>query len=54
MSTAAPADALPQSGNGQPALLDRLRAQPRLPLIIGGEALVAAAAAFMLWSHGPQ
>jgi len=54
MSTAAPADALPQSGNGQPALLDRLRAQPRLPLIIGGAALVAAAAAFMLWSRGPE
>ncbi|BEP40760.1 flagellar basal-body MS-ring/collar protein FliF [Variovorax sp. V15] len=54
MSTAAPADALPQSGDGQPALLDRLRAQPRLPLIIGGAALVAAAAAFMLWSRGPE
>lgn len=54
MSTAAPAGALPAAGNGQPALLDRMRAQPRLPLIIGGAALVAAAAAFMLWSRGPD
>jgi flagellar M-ring protein FliF len=54
MSTAAPAGALPQAGDGQPPLLERLRAQPRLPLIIGGAALVAAAAAFMLWSRGPE
>ncbi|GAA4348590.1 flagellar basal-body MS-ring/collar protein FliF [Variovorax defluvii] len=37
-----------------PALLERLRAQPKLPLIIGGAALVAAAAAFMLWSRAPD
>lgn len=54
MSTAAPAGTMPAAGNGLPPLLDRLRAQPRLPLIIGGAALVAAAAAFMLWSRGPD
>jgi flagellar M-ring protein FliF len=37
-----------------PQLLDRLRAQPKLPLIIGAAALVAAAAAFMLWSRSPD
>ncbi|WP_395316974.1 flagellar basal-body MS-ring/collar protein FliF [Variovorax sp. UC74_104] len=56
MSTAAPAGALPAADNGAaPAsLLERMRAQPRLPLIIGGAALVAAAAAFTLWSRGPD
>jgi flagellar M-ring protein FliF len=35
-------------------LLERLRAQPKLPLIVGAAALVAAAAAFMLWSRAPD
>ncbi|WP_432727120.1 flagellar basal-body MS-ring/collar protein FliF [Variovorax sp. W6] len=54
MSTAAPAGALPEAGNGPSSLLERMRAQPRLPLIIGGAAVVAAVAAFMLWSRGPD
>ncbi|WP_431276873.1 flagellar basal-body MS-ring/collar protein FliF [Variovorax ureilyticus] len=37
-----------------PPFLERLRAQPRLPMIVGGAALVAAAAAFTLWNHGPE
>ncbi|VTU25381.1 Flagellar M-ring protein [Variovorax sp. SRS16] len=37
-----------------PQLFDKLRAQPRLPLIVGAAALVAAAAAFMLWSRAPD
>lgn len=31
-----------------------MRAQPKLPMIIGAAALVAAAAAFMLWSRAPD
>jgi flagellar M-ring protein FliF len=54
MSTAAPAGALPPAGDGPLPLLERLRAQPRLPLIIGGAAVVAAVAAFMLWSRAPE
>ncbi|WP_077001308.1 flagellar basal-body MS-ring/collar protein FliF [Variovorax sp. KK3] len=37
-----------------PALLERLRGQPKLALIVGGAALVAVAAAFMLWSRAPD
>nr|WP_231973620.1 flagellar basal-body MS-ring/collar protein FliF [Variovorax sp. HW608] len=37
-----------------PPFLERLRAQPRLPMIVAGAALVAAAAAFTLWNHGPE
>jgi flagellar M-ring protein FliF len=48
MSSAAPSAAAPQP------LLERLRAQPKLPLIVGAAALVAAAAAFMLWSRAPD
>ncbi|OUL99236.1 flagellar basal-body MS-ring/collar protein FliF [Variovorax sp. JS1663] len=51
-ATAAPAGAVPAPA--APALLERLRAQPKLPLIVGGAALVAAAAAFMLWSRAPD
>jgi flagellar M-ring protein FliF len=51
-STAAPAGAMPAAA-GAP-LLERLRAQPKLPLIVGAAALVAAAAAFMLWSRAPD
>ncbi|MGK6310971.1 flagellar basal-body MS-ring/collar protein FliF [Variovorax sp. DT-64] len=51
-STAAPAGTMPAVA-GAP-LLERLRAQPKLPLIIGAAALVAAAAAFMLWSRAPD
>jgi flagellar M-ring protein FliF len=58
MSTAVPTGDLPTagtgSGNGLPPFLERMRAQPKLPLIVGGAALVAAAAAFMLWSRAPD
>jgi len=37
-----------------PPILGRLRAQPKLPLIVGAAALVAAAAAFTLWNRGPD
>ncbi|MDH6591098.1 flagellar M-ring protein FliF [Variovorax sp. TBS-050B] len=50
---AAPSAAASPSSSGS-ALADRLRAQPKLPLIVGGAAIVAAAAAFMLWSRGPD
>lgn len=53
MSTAAPAGAMPAAATPQP-FLERLRAQPKLPLIVGAAALVAAAAAFMLWSRAPE
>jgi flagellar M-ring protein FliF len=52
-ATAAPAGAVPAAAPA-PALLERLRAQPKLPLIVGGAALVAAAAAFLLWSRAPD
>lgn len=51
-SAAAPAGAMPAAA-GTP-LLERLRAQPKLPLIVGAAALVAAAAAFTLWSRAPD
>ncbi|RST49018.1 flagellar basal-body MS-ring/collar protein FliF [Variovorax sp. DXTD-1] len=51
MSSAAPAGAMPSPGS---AIADRLRAQPKLPLIVGAAAIVAAAAAFLLWSRGPD
>jgi flagellar M-ring protein FliF len=34
--------------------MERMRAQQKLPLIVGAAALVAAAAAFMLWSRAPD
>ncbi|MDM0007968.1 flagellar basal-body MS-ring/collar protein FliF [Variovorax sp. J22G73] len=54
MSTAVPTGDMPASGNGLPPILERMRAQPKLPLIVGGAAIVAAAAAFMLWSRAPD
>ncbi|MGJ7491239.1 flagellar basal-body MS-ring/collar protein FliF [Variovorax sp. ZT4R33] len=42
------------AANAPSSLVDKLRAQPKLPLIIGGAALVAVAMAFMLWSRGPE
>ncbi|MFH0130222.1 flagellar basal-body MS-ring/collar protein FliF [Variovorax sp. VaC1] len=53
MSTAAPAGSLP-AANGLPPILDRMRAQPKLPMIVGAAAVVAAAAAFLLWSRAPD
>ena len=53
MSAAAPAGAAPASP-ALPPLMEKLRAQPKLPLIVGAAALVAAAAAFMLWSRAPD
>ncbi|MCY1518766.1 Flagellar M-ring protein [compost metagenome] len=35
-------------------MLERMRAQPRLPLILGAAALATVAAAFFLWSRGPD
>ncbi len=54
MSTAAPTGGLPAGGNGLPPMLERMRAQPRLPLIIGAAALVTVLAAALLWSRGPD
>lgn len=51
MSSAAPAGAMPSPGS---AFAERMRAQPKLPLIVGAAAIVAAAAAFLLWSRGPD
>ncbi|WP_417851994.1 flagellar basal-body MS-ring/collar protein FliF [Variovorax soli] len=58
-TTAAPVPAMPSGGapaamQGALPFVERLRAQPRLPLILGGAALVAAAAAFVLWSRAPD
>ncbi|MBT2337241.1 flagellar M-ring protein FliF [Variovorax paradoxus] len=36
------------------AFTERMRAQPKLPLIVGAAAIVAAAAAFLLWSRAPD
>lgn len=58
-STAAPVPAMPTGGvpaampNALP-FVERLRSQPKLPLILGGAALVAALAAFALWSRTPD
>ena len=51
MSSAAPAGAMPSPGS---AFSDRMRAQPKLPLIVGAAAIVAAAAAVLLWSRAPD
>jgi len=53
MTSAAPAGVMPPAPS-IPPLLDKLRTQPKLPMIIGAATLVAAAAAFMLWSRGPD
>ncbi len=54
MSTATPTGSLPAGGSVLPPMLERMRAQPRLPLIIGAAALVTVVAAFALWSRGPD
>ncbi|HYP83215.1 flagellar basal-body MS-ring/collar protein FliF [Variovorax sp.] len=58
MTTAAPTatatpPAAPAAGALAP-LIERLRAQPRLPLMIGAAALAAAVAGFALWGQGPD
>ncbi|MBB3179123.1 flagellar basal-body MS-ring/collar protein FliF [Variovorax sp. Sphag1AA] len=53
-AAATPANAAPAAASSLPHFLERLRAQPKLPMIVGGAALVAAAAAFTLWNHGPE
>lgn len=53
MSSAAPASVAPTAPS-LPPLLERLRAQPKLPLIIGAATLVAAVAAFTLLNRGPD
>src|SRR5262245_28282342 len=53
-AAATPAGAAPAGATSLPPFLERLRAQPKLPMIVGGAALVAAAAAFTLWNHGPE
>lgn len=58
-TTAAPVPALPTGAPASPLpaalpFVERLRAQPKLPMIIGGAALVAAAAAFVLWNRAPD
>ncbi len=52
MSTAAPAGAT--AAPDLAPLVDRLRAQPKLPLIIGAAALVTAIAGFTLMNRGPE
>jgi flagellar M-ring protein FliF len=55
MSSAATLGAAPTSPAAEaPSWTDKLRAQPKLPLIIGGAALVAIAMAFALYSRGPD
>ncbi|SEA42345.1 flagellar basal-body MS-ring/collar protein FliF [Variovorax sp. YR216] len=53
-AAATPANAAPAAASSLPPFLERIRAQPKLPMIVGGAALVAAAAAFTLWNHGPE
>jgi len=53
-AAATTANAAPPAASSLPPFLERLRAQPKLPMIVGGAALVAAAAAFTLWNHGPE
>ena len=44
----------PTPAAATPSLVDKLRAQPKLPLIVGAAALVAIAMAFALYSRGPD
>ncbi|MDQ0589489.1 flagellar basal-body MS-ring/collar protein FliF [Variovorax paradoxus] len=53
MSSAAPAGANPAPSPAS-AFAERMRTQPKLPLIVGAAAIVAAAAAFLLWSRAPD
>jgi flagellar M-ring protein FliF len=41
-------------GDKKPSLLEQLRANPKLPLMIGASLAVAALAAFWLWSRAPD
>lgn len=54
MSSAATLGGAPMPAAASPSLLDKLRAQPKLPLIVGAAALVAIAMAFALYSRGPD
>ncbi|MCU4121069.1 flagellar basal-body MS-ring/collar protein FliF [Variovorax sp. N23] len=55
MSSAATLGAAPTSpAANATSWTDKLRAQPKLPLIVGGAALVAIAMAFALYSRGPD
>lgn len=54
MSSAATLGGAPTPAAASPSLLDKLRAQPKLPLIVGAAALVAIAMAFALYSRGPD
>ncbi|SFC91148.1 flagellar basal-body MS-ring/collar protein FliF [Collimonas sp. OK412] len=42
------------AGDRKPPLLEQLRANPKLPLIIGASFALAAIAAFWLWSRAPD
>lgn len=53
MSSAATLGSAPTPA-ASPSLVDKLRAQPKLPLIVGAAALVAIAMAFALYSRGPD
>ena len=53
MSSAAPAGTGPAPSPAS-GLAERLRIQPKLPLIVGAAAIAAAAAAFLLWSRAPD
>lgn len=53
MSSAAPAGTSPAPSPAS-GLAERLRTQPKLPLIVGAAAIAAAAAAFLLWSRAPD
>ena len=53
MSTVKPVDAVSMPASSL-TFLDQLRAQPQLPMIIAVAAVVAAAAAFTLWSGKPD
>lgn len=54
MSALAPASSMVPAAPSLPPILERMRAQPKLPMILAGAALVAAAAAFTLWNRGPD
>ncbi|MDN8616650.1 flagellar basal-body MS-ring/collar protein FliF [Variovorax ginsengisoli] len=53
MSATAPAIAAP-AASSLPPMLERLRAQPKLPIVIGAAVLVTAVAAFTLMNRGPD
>ena len=42
------------AGDKKPTLLEQLRTNPKLPLIVGASLAVAAIAAFWLWSRAPD